>query len=640
MFKSAGDEGIACIAKLKTCDAFIIQVVTPRYLSSILNDVTYRMIVVIVVIVMLFAFILTLHLYNSKKIGEKTEETHLNLISALGNSFQSIYGVDIETGKIRVYQTSGQIATPAGGRAFPTETYEENFWVYLNSNVAKEDRQNFDAISTLEKVKKVFETKSEFSFFYKILANDSLKYMQVQFLKPSFGKEFILAFKDVTEVMLPRLQAEQKLEKLVENQTTQLSILSSISRIYLTTHLIDLEKDLVVELNSCESVREYADHGKPASEQMYNIMTHVVNDDYVERVLEFTKLSTVSDRMRGKKVMSLEFVGKINGWCRASFITVDVDEEKKPLRVIFAVQVIDAEKKKEQSLIKEANTDGLTGCLNRHAYQIDKLAYVHKELDDDFVFAAMDVNGLKTINDTLGHEAGDEIIVGAANCIRKSFDSLGKIYRVGGDEFQVMFFADEEKLSQVKKEFEKTVSEWKGEIVGGLAISSGFVTKREMPYASISEIEAIADKRMYEEKSVYYVTRGVDRRGQQDAFNSLCKSYVKILKINLTTDEFSIIQMDFDEKNEMLGFNEQNSIWLRNFGESGQIHKDDLADYLEKMDINRLREYFKSGKDLFYIHYRRKIKGVYQRVMLEIIPSREYTHENQTVFLYVKNIEL
>lgn len=60
-----------------------------------------------------------------------------------------------------------------------------------------------------------------------------------------------------------------------------------------------------------------------------------------------------------------------------------------------------------------------------------------------------DLNGLKTVNDTLGHLAGDKIITGAADCIKDVFGGLGDCYRIGGDEFTVIVkdkAVDEEKL--------------------------------------------------------------------------------------------------------------------------------------------------------------------------------------------------
>ncbi|MBR5705734.1 MAG: diguanylate cyclase, partial [Deltaproteobacteria bacterium] len=57
---------------------------------------------------------------------------------------------------------------------------------------------------------------------------------------------------------------------------------------------------------------------------------------------------------------------------------------------------------------------------------------------EDLAVFSIDVNGLKTVNDSLGHDAGDELIRGAADCISAAFGQTGKCYRTGGDEFVVL----------------------------------------------------------------------------------------------------------------------------------------------------------------------------------------------------------
>ena len=62
---------------------------------------------------------------------------------------------------------------------------------------------------------------------------------------------------------------------------------------------------------------------------------------------------------------------------------------------------------------KIALEDGLTSCYNRKAYT-DDVSDIATEYPSDFVYMSLDVNGLKVVNDSLGHEAGDEIILGAS----------------------------------------------------------------------------------------------------------------------------------------------------------------------------------------------------------------------------------
>ena len=77
----------------------------------------------------------------------------------------------------------------------------------------------------------------------------------------------------------------------------------------------------------------------------------------------------------------------------------------------------------------------------------------------------MDVNGLKTVNDNLGHAAGDELLVGAAKCIQQCFGNSGKVFRIGGDEFIAMIHTGSFELSDILCDFEEAQSKWHGETV-------------------------------------------------------------------------------------------------------------------------------------------------------------------------------
>lgn len=69
------------------------------------------------------------------------------------------------------------------------------------------------------------------------------------------------------------------------------------------------------------------------------------------------------------------------------------------------------------------------------------------------------------------------------------------------------------------------------------------------------------------------------------------------------------------------------------------MHPDDLEEYLEKTNISYLEEYFSKGKTSLHVFYRRKYEDEYKQVMMEVIPANDYSDENQSFFLYVKNID-
>lgn len=97
--------------------------------------------------------------------------------------------------------------------------------------------------------------------------------------------------------------------------------------------------------------------------------------------------------------------------------------------------------------------------------------------------------------------------------------------------------------------------------------------------------------------------------------------------------------MDISEQKPEKGFSDKISVWLKSFGETGQVHPDDLDEYYEKTNLSYLEEYFSSHKTSIHIFYRRKYDEGFKNVMMEMIPADDYSEDNKTLFLYVKNID-
>ena len=156
--------------------------------------------------------------------------------------------------------------------------------------------------------------------------------------------------------------------------------------------------------------------------------------------------------------------------------------------------------------------DQSTGLYNRRAFEEEKERLRASVLPEDFVFLSADLNGLKTANDSLGHAAGDELICGAADCLRDAFGQRGKVFRIGGDEFAAMLRVSPDELADGLRDFDELMDAWSGELVKTLSISYGLASSREFPSETITELGLIADERMYAAKEAYYRTSGNDRR--------------------------------------------------------------------------------------------------------------------------------
>jgi diguanylate cyclase (GGDEF)-like protein len=91
-------------------------------------------------------------------------------------------------------------------------------------------------------------------------------------------------------------------------------------------------------------------------------------------------------------------------------------------------------------LKNEARTDSLTKLGNRRAFQDDLAAEIERRNRSGSVFSlmAIDLDGLKRINDTHGHQAGDAHLRAIATRLDETVGTLGTVYRTGGDEFMVL----------------------------------------------------------------------------------------------------------------------------------------------------------------------------------------------------------
>lgn len=294
----------------------------------------------------------------------------------------------------------------------------------------------------------------------------------------------------------------------------QIEILKSMADAYHSMHLININEDTFVEYSAKGGAAMAVSLHQGASDSFKTIMKSTIVPEYLDYVLEFTNLETLPERMKGKKMTYTDVLGNI-GWLRFSFIAIDEDEDERVTRVIFRSQIIDEEKKREQALIYKSTVDELTGLKNRRSFMEDIESIAEGEITDDLVIVSMDVNALKYANDNFGHSAGDDLLRGAAKCMKEAMDEYGTVYRVGGDEFSAILHSTENGMKEIKDNFNKIVSEWKHEKIGSMAVSLGFSCGFESECESISRMIEIADERMYAEKTKFYEKTGIERRGQK-----------------------------------------------------------------------------------------------------------------------------
>ena len=92
--------------------------------------------------------------------------------------------------------------------------------------------------------------------------------------------------------------------------------------------------------------------------------------------------------------------------------------------------------------------------------------------------------------------------------MKRSFADVGRVYRIGGDEFVVIVTGELDALDARLQDFDAEAVRWQGELVDRMSIAWGYVLSTERSWESVHEISKAADIRMYERKAYFYRESG------------------------------------------------------------------------------------------------------------------------------------
>ena len=167
---------------------------------------------------------------------------------------------------------------------------------------------------------------------------------------------------------------------------------------------------------------------------------------------------------------------------------------------IMSRNKLEDERENSRRFHNMANTDSLTGIRNKHAYsynetELDK-KIKNKEIEK-LAIIVCDVNGLKLVNDTQGHAAGDKLIKDASKMLCEHF-THGAVFRIGGDEFVVIlqekgFDTMEETMAVFNSKVEENIK------TKEVVISIGYSVLEESD-DRLRDVFERADHMMYERK--------------------------------------------------------------------------------------------------------------------------------------------
>ena len=429
--------------------------------------------------------------------------TYAHIARALSLDFANLFYVDLDTERFIEYSSS------AGKESLAVERRGSDFFRQSLRDAKKrihpDDYPMFQDSFNKPNILDTLDRQQSFSLTYRLMQDGVPNYMsmKVSRLPEDAGNHIIVGVSNVDEQMRHR----EELERVKEEHITY-SRISALSGEYVAIYTVD---PVTSRFSEYSSTSGYDTLGiTKGGEDFFgqsreNAKDNICPDDLDHFFSRFTRENVLTD-IRENGLFTLDYRLMIGGVPRFVRLKAALIEEKDGPQLIIGVNDIDSRVRREQEYeriiadaLEKVNQDSLTGLQNKHAY-VNVEARLNARIENgpapDFLIAVFDLNGLKKVNDTLGHHAGDRLIIAAANELLDLFPS-GLVFRVGGDEFAaVAEGADIPVVENGVQELSRRNAKRKAG--GELLIACGCA--RYAGEHSVASVFERADVKMYENK--------------------------------------------------------------------------------------------------------------------------------------------
>ncbi len=430
--------------------------------------------------------------------------TYSYVAEALSADYVYLFYVNLDTENFIEYTSGGTYGD------LSIERHGEDFFSASRHDAKDalypDDVEPFVEIFTKENIVRSLNQYGSFTYTYRLMKNGEPVYVNMKIVRiKTKGNHIMIGVNNVDAQM----KHQEALERVKEERITYARI-SALTGDYLYIYTVDPENDRYMEYSAKED-----DTGLGLAKTGENFFKEIRKACkkfvYLEDIDAFLKVFT-KDKILRKVARNGFFTHTyrlmIKGEPVYVLLKVAMVNEKDGQRLIVGISNIDEQVKRDQEYAynlsiarNEANTDVLTGVKNKHAYvdmeaQLDKL--IEEESVQDFALVVFDLNGLKDINDNLGHQAGDEFIRRGCALVCSIFRH-SPVFRIGGDEFVVIAQGNDYKNINKLMELLRENNE-RNKQTGSVVIAGGMA--RFQNDTSVAAVFERADAEMYQNKKL------------------------------------------------------------------------------------------------------------------------------------------
>ena len=372
-----------------------------------------------------------------KQIRQENESlTYSNIAAALASLYDVIYYINIDTDDYSLYRWSSNYFT--ADTIMQGKDYFTVSAGILRQFVHTHDLPWMLKEMTKDNILKRLETEKTFSYTYRQLVNGEYLYMNLTVMRPQNDEHHIV-------MAMFNVDDQTRRIKTMEKQAQTFSDISlALALQYEVIYHVDLNTNEYSEYSASEkySKLKVGTTGKDFfAETAENMKRDIYPEDYpmmAEAMKKDNLLESLGET--GKTFLNYRLI--LDG--RPQYVSLyAVRAEKDSDHIIVAVANVDKAKRMElnyHNAVDLANRDALTGVKNKRAYaqaEMELDEQIERGLINAFAVVICDINGLKEVNDTYGHKAGDDYIRSGCTVICDIFDH-SPVFRIGGDEFAVI----------------------------------------------------------------------------------------------------------------------------------------------------------------------------------------------------------
>ncbi len=445
--------------------------------------------------------------YRQREIGEEAirrNEIYDQITSSLAEQYDTLYYVDVAASTyVEISSTDEykKLNVPATGNDFFAESRRS-----IRKYVHPEDQEKALKIHYKDIMLKNLKKRHSFSVSYRLVVDGEVRHIRHTEIMARDRKHIVVCIENIDEEVQAELAQKENQKKTVTFTQIAERLASHFDLIY----YIDCKNSTYIELSSkkktggLEIQEEEQDFFRNARKNAERLI--YIEDR--ERVMLFLDRDHLISQLEKSRQVITDYRMLVEGG-KKQYTRMSVTYSSDRSHFIICVENRDKDVRREAEHLKAlsianemARRDELTGTKNLTAYhEMEKdLQDLARTESEPFGIVVCDINGLKIINDTEGHKAGDDYIRSASRLICRTY-SHSPVFRIGGDEFVVIlkgqdFMNRESLLSRIRRQSEENIRMGDGPVV---AVGEADFTPQEDQ--SVADVFNRADGMMYDNKA-------------------------------------------------------------------------------------------------------------------------------------------